>query len=169
MLCAAKCHVLDHVGEPALIFVLEHRAGVHHQSELGALFRLVILANVVAHAVAERADRYRGVERERSLRGWWSLRKERRCARRKKQNRAGGAMRESQHSILRGFRLLQRLARWPFSHAASNSFDCEMASRNFWPYRSSFIGPTPRTLPRAVRDRGRFTASSARVRSENTI
>ena len=61
--CFGKCaraverHVLDEVREPALVVVLEHRAGVDHEPELGAALRLLVGADVVAQAVRQRADR----------------------------------------------------------------------------------------------------------------
>ena len=54
---AVEGHVLDEVRQPALVVVFEHRSGVDHEPELGAVLRLLVGADVVAHAVRERADR----------------------------------------------------------------------------------------------------------------
>ena len=53
---AVESHVLDEVREPSLIVVFENRSRVDHQPELGAALRLLILADVVAQAVRQRAD-----------------------------------------------------------------------------------------------------------------
>ena len=62
---AVERHVLDEVREAELVLVLEHRAGVHDEPQLGALFRLVIDADVVADAVRQRADLDLGIDRQR--------------------------------------------------------------------------------------------------------
>jgi len=59
--------VLDHVREAALILVLENRAGIHYQSQLGPLLRLVVFADVVAHAVRQDAAGNGGIERKRAV------------------------------------------------------------------------------------------------------
>ena len=66
-------HVLEEVGEPALVVILEDRARVHDEPELGALLGLGVLADVVAKAVRQRPNndariarqgrRARGVDR----------------------------------------------------------------------------------------------------------
>jgi hypothetical protein len=53
---AVEAHVLDEVCEPALVVVLENRAGIDDEAELGASLRLLILAEVVAKTVRQRAD-----------------------------------------------------------------------------------------------------------------
>ncbi len=50
-------HVLDDVGQATLIGVLEHRARVDDEPQLGASLRLGVAADVVAHPVRQRADR----------------------------------------------------------------------------------------------------------------
>ena len=64
----AKRHVLEHVRESALIIVLEHGAGVDHQSQLGAFFWSVVLTDVVAHPVRQRPNGCGGVEWQRTAR-----------------------------------------------------------------------------------------------------
>ena len=53
---AVEAHVLDEVGQPSLIVVLENRSRVDDQPELGAALRLLIPADVVAQAVGQRPD-----------------------------------------------------------------------------------------------------------------
>ncbi len=53
---AVEAHVLDEVRQPPLIVVFENRSRVDDEPELGAALRLLILADVVAQAVGERAD-----------------------------------------------------------------------------------------------------------------
>ena len=60
---AVEGHVLEKVREAALIVVLENRACIHHQTQLGALLRLCIAAYVVSHAVGQRADPHPRVNR----------------------------------------------------------------------------------------------------------
>ena len=60
-------HVLDHVGEAALIGILENRAGVQHQPQLRALLGFVILADVVAHPIRQHADGNGRIERQRRI------------------------------------------------------------------------------------------------------
>ena len=60
---AVERHVLDEVREPALVFILEHRAGVDGQPELGTGLGQPVLADVVAEAVRERADRNQRIDR----------------------------------------------------------------------------------------------------------
>ncbi len=54
---AVEGHVLDEVRQPALVVVFEHRPGVDDEPELGTILRLLVDADVVAHAVGQRADR----------------------------------------------------------------------------------------------------------------
>ena len=56
VLRAVERHVLDHVGEPALVLVLEDRAGADDEPELGAVARRLVGADVIAQAVRQRAD-----------------------------------------------------------------------------------------------------------------
>ena len=58
-------HVLDEVREPLLIIILENRAGVHDQTQLGALLRLLVAAHVVAQSIRQRPDAYRWIDRQR--------------------------------------------------------------------------------------------------------
>ncbi len=62
---AVERHVLDEVREAALVVVLEHRAGVDGEAELGAPGRLGVVADVVAQAVRQRADRDPRIDRHR--------------------------------------------------------------------------------------------------------
>ena len=49
-------HVLEEMGEPLLVVVLEDRAGVDDQAQLGTLLRLLVAADVVPDAVRQRTD-----------------------------------------------------------------------------------------------------------------
>ena len=53
---AVERHVLDEVGEAALIVVLEHGAGVDDEPQLGPPGRLGVAPDVVAQPVRQRAD-----------------------------------------------------------------------------------------------------------------
>lgn len=55
-------HVLDHVGQAQLVLVLEDRAGVDDQAQLGPVLRLPVFADVITEAVPELADRDLGVD-----------------------------------------------------------------------------------------------------------
>jgi hypothetical protein len=57
MLSAIESHVLDHVGHALLIVVFENRTRLHDQTQLGALLRFLVGANIVGHAVRELAGR----------------------------------------------------------------------------------------------------------------
>ena len=57
VLRAVEGHVLDEVRQAALVVVFEHRPGVDDEPELGAILGLLVDADVVAHAVGQRADR----------------------------------------------------------------------------------------------------------------
>ncbi len=57
VLRAVERHVLDEVREPALVVVLEHRAGVDDEPQLRALLGPFVRADVVAQAVRELARR----------------------------------------------------------------------------------------------------------------
>ena len=61
---AVEGHVLDEVRHAALVFVLEHGAGLDGEPQLGARLRLPVLPDVVAEAVRERADRDQRVNRD---------------------------------------------------------------------------------------------------------
>jgi hypothetical protein len=54
---AVERHVLDEVGEPALVVVLEDRAGADHEPELGAVAWRPVGAHVITKAIRQRADR----------------------------------------------------------------------------------------------------------------
>ena len=62
---AIEGHMLDEVGQPLLVVVFEHRAGLDHQAQFELLFRLAVLLDVVGQAVGQfahfdlRADRDR--------------------------------------------------------------------------------------------------------------
>jgi hypothetical protein len=57
--------VLDEVRKSELIVRLEHRSRVHDEPELGALLRLLVLADVVSNAAWQRADPDLRVDRKR--------------------------------------------------------------------------------------------------------
>ena len=46
-------HVLDEVREPPLVVVLQHRAGVDHQPQLGAVLRVAIGADIPRQPVLQ--------------------------------------------------------------------------------------------------------------------
>ena len=56
-------HVLDEMRQAALVIVLEHRAGIDHEPELGAMLGIPIGAHVPGEAVVEPALAHRGIER----------------------------------------------------------------------------------------------------------
>ena len=66
---AVEGQVLDDVGQAALVLVLEDRAGVDDQAQLGPVLRLPVLADPVAEAVRELADRDPGVDRDLLVEG----------------------------------------------------------------------------------------------------
>jgi hypothetical protein len=63
VLRAVERHVLDEVGEPLLVVVLEHRAGVHRQAQLGPLLGAPVGADVVAEPVRQSADPHGRIHR----------------------------------------------------------------------------------------------------------
>ena len=63
MLRAVEGHVLDEMRQPPLVFVFEHRTCLHHEPKLGARLRQPVLANVVAQAVRQRANRDQRIDR----------------------------------------------------------------------------------------------------------
>ena len=63
MLRAIERHVLDEMRQPPLVFVFEHRTRLHHEPKLGPRLRQSILANVVAQAVRQRANRDQRIDR----------------------------------------------------------------------------------------------------------
>ena len=65
MLRAVEGHVLEHVGEAALVLLLEHGARVDGQAQGDAVLRAVVVADVVRDAVREAPAAHRGVERHR--------------------------------------------------------------------------------------------------------
>ena len=62
---AVERHVLDEMRQPPLVFVFEHRTCLHHEPKLGARLRQSVLANVVAQAVRQRANRDQRIDRNR--------------------------------------------------------------------------------------------------------
>ena len=62
---AVEGHVLDEVGQPALLLLLEDGAGLHDQRKVGPVARLLVVPDVVGQAVAERAAGDRGVQGQR--------------------------------------------------------------------------------------------------------
>ena len=60
---AVEGHVLDEMRQPPLVFVFEHRACLHHEPKLGARLRQPVLADVIAQAVRQRADRDQRIDR----------------------------------------------------------------------------------------------------------
>ena len=55
VLGAVERHVLDEMRQPALVVVLEHRAGVDDEPQLGAASRLPVRPHEVLQAVREPA------------------------------------------------------------------------------------------------------------------
>ncbi len=53
---AVERHVLEHVRQPALVIVFEHRAGLDRQAQQDALLRSGVPADVVGEAVRQPAD-----------------------------------------------------------------------------------------------------------------
>ena len=53
---AVERHVLEHVRQPALVIVFEHRAGLDRQPQQHAPLRSGVLADVVGEAVRQPAD-----------------------------------------------------------------------------------------------------------------
>ena len=62
---AVERHVLDEMRQPAAVFVFEHRTCLHHEPEAGPRLRRSVLANVVAQAVWQRANRDQRIDRNR--------------------------------------------------------------------------------------------------------
>src|SRR5690606_18298312 len=60
-------HVLDEVGQTALVLVFENGAGVDDQPQLGALRGLAVHADVVAKAVGQCTRGDAGIQRKRRL------------------------------------------------------------------------------------------------------
>ena len=63
VLRAVEGHVLDEVGQAALVFVLEHGPGIDREPKLGAGLRQPVLADVVAEAIGQCADRDQRIHR----------------------------------------------------------------------------------------------------------
>ena len=59
-----KRHVFDEMRQPALVVVLEHRAGVDHQPQLGAASRLPVRPHEVLQAVRQPADADLRIDRD---------------------------------------------------------------------------------------------------------
>jgi hypothetical protein len=65
VLRAVEGHVLDDVGETTLVVVLEHRAGVDGEAQLGAPLWLGVVPDVIAEPVRQRADGDPRIDRHR--------------------------------------------------------------------------------------------------------
>ena len=65
VLGAVEGHVLDEVGKPELVVVLEDRAGVDDQAQLGAVFWLVVFVDEVGEAVRQGAGGNLGIGGDR--------------------------------------------------------------------------------------------------------
>ena len=66
---AVECQVLDDVGQPALVLVLEDGPGVDDKAQLGPVLRLAVLADPVPEPVGELADRDPGIDRDLLVEG----------------------------------------------------------------------------------------------------
>ena len=62
-------HMFEKVGEPKLVFVLEHRARLDHQAELSPVRRLTVFADEVAETVLELPNRDVGSDRHGLIQG----------------------------------------------------------------------------------------------------
>jgi hypothetical protein len=60
---AVERQVLDHVGQAALVVVLEHGAGLDHEPQLDAVLRLAVALDVIGQAVRQLADLDPGADR----------------------------------------------------------------------------------------------------------
>ena len=61
--------MLEKVGEPKLVFVLEHRACLDHQAELSPVCRFTVFADEVAETVLELPNRDVGSDRHGLIQG----------------------------------------------------------------------------------------------------
>ncbi len=61
---AVEGQVLDDVGQPALVLVLEDGPGVDDEAQVGPVLGLAVLADPVAEPVGELADRDPGIDRD---------------------------------------------------------------------------------------------------------
>ena len=74
-----EAHMFDEMRQPPLVIVLEHRAGVDHESQLGATSRLHVRTNEVLQAVGKPAGPDLRIDGDNL--GEWSLRRAAGCRR----------------------------------------------------------------------------------------